>query len=77
LINDYRPDVQGDTRNSVGFSALRLEVKMINYGLAFVIGWLAIAIWQITHGHTIRPWDVRLLIWGGAFMVLNWIATLG
>jgi len=50
---------------------------MIGYGLAFVIGWVLCLCGTIINTDPLRPWNLDLLVWGLAFAVLNWVATLG
>jgi len=56
---------------------------MVNYGAAFVIGWIMFLICALISNFTnrvakksINCFSTGAILWGLTFMVLNWIATL-
>ncbi len=52
------------------------EYGLVNFGLAFVIGWFFVTIVNVLRKQDINLFDFAPVAWGLGFMVLNWIATL-
>ncbi len=50
---------------------------MIGYGAAFVVGYLVSMGLDLVQKRDVSPWSLGNLLWGGLFMALNWVATLG
>ncbi len=50
--------------------------EMMNYGLAFVIGYVFFIVCRVFHEKGVVPWSPGGCFWGALAMGLNWVASL-